>query len=100
MIDARAVAACEGFDWDEANAEKLLRRHGVTPEECEEVFERAPVLRAADFFHPGGEVRHYAIGRTAAGRALFVVFTVRRNLIRALSARNANRKERKELSTS
>ncbi|MFB3042534.1 MAG: hypothetical protein ACE1ZS_12145 [Candidatus Poribacteria bacterium] len=28
----------EGFQWDERNEEHLLKRHGVTPEEAEDVF--------------------------------------------------------------
>ena len=39
------------------------------------------------------EKRHYALGQTGAGRRLFVAFTVRRKLIRVISARDMNRNE-------
>lgn len=44
--------------------------------------------------HSQVEQRYYALGRTHAGRLLFVVFTVRNNLLRVISARDMNRKER------
>jgi hypothetical protein len=42
------------------------------------------------------EPRYYVLGQTDAGRKLFVVVTVRRELIRVISARDMNRRERKE----
>lgn len=44
--------------------------------------------------HSQVEQRYYALGRTHAGRLLFVVFTVRNNLLRVISAGDMNRKER------
>ena len=41
------------------------------------------------------ETRFFALGHTDAGRRLFVVFTIRHDCIRVISARNMNRKERK-----
>ena len=34
------------------------------------------------------------LGRTDTDRKLFIVFTIRKNLIRVISARNMNKKER------
>ena len=42
----------------------------------------------------------FNISQTDAGRLLLVVFTVRRNLIRAISARAMTKKERKEYEAS
>ena len=40
------------------------------------------------------EERFYAIGRTDSNRFLFVVFTVRADRVRIISARDANKKEK------
>jgi uncharacterized DUF497 family protein len=67
---------------------------GLTPEEAEEVFFHEPLVVRSDVQHSKGEKRHYALGQTSAGRRLFVVFTVRRKLIRVISVRDMNRNER------
>lgn len=86
---------CAGFDWDEHNAEKNWQKHHVTPSECEEIFFNRPVVVSDDVKHSERENRFYALGHSDAGRMLFTVFTIRRNLIRVISARDMNRKERK-----
>jgi uncharacterized DUF497 family protein len=47
----------------------------------------------ADREHSEQEVRHLALGHTDSGRLLFISFTVRRSLIRVISARDMTRKE-------
>jgi len=89
------LAQCTGFDWDSGNVPKLCERHKVTPGECEQVFFAEPLLIAPDVRHSQMERRWAALGRTAEGRALAVVFTLRGELIRPLSARDMNRKEHK-----
>ena len=83
----------EGFDWDAANVQKNWRRHQAAFYECEEVFMRGPVI-LPDIEHLGTEERLFALGRTVRERLLTVVFTVRRNKIRVISARDMSRKER------
>lgn len=85
-----------GFEWDEHNTEKNWRKHLVTPSECEEILFNRPLVVADDVKHSEKENRLYALGHTDSGRLLFVVFTVRRSLIRVISAREMNRKERQE----
>ena len=87
------LARCTGFDWDEGNAPKLPARHGVAVAECEQVFFNEPLLVVEDAVHSVVEPRWAAWGRTAEGRALAVVFTLRGERIRPLSARDMNRKE-------
>jgi uncharacterized DUF497 family protein len=84
---------CTGFDWDDANTHKNWERHQVTPEEAEDVFFHEPLVVRGDLRHSKSEKRYYALGQTGAGRRLFVVFTVRRKLIRVISARDMNRNE-------
>jgi uncharacterized protein len=82
----------ESFDWDTANIEKLWRRHRVAPAECEEVFFDDGMLVSYDE-ESYEEDRYRALGRTAQGRHLFIVFTVRGQRIRPLSARDMTRHE-------
>jgi uncharacterized protein len=86
---------CTGFDWDDANAHKNWDRHGVSPEEIEEVFFHDPRLVRSDIRHSKTEKRYYVLGDTTAGRQLFIAFTIRRKLIRVISARDMNRNETK-----
>ena len=83
-----------GFEWDKSNAEKIWREHKVSPFECEQVFFNQPIIIAPDEAHSQTEARFYVLGRTDADRLLFLVFTVRRNLIRVISARDMSRAER------
>jgi len=85
---------CVGFDWDERNTIKNWSRHRVTPEEAEDVFFHEPMLLRADIAHSRTEKRYQAMGETRDGRLLLVVFIVRKNLIRVISARDVNRRER------
>jgi uncharacterized DUF497 family protein len=77
-----------GFDWDEHNVAHIAR-HGVTPMEVEELFQRGHLTFPAA--HKGGEKRYKAFGTTAQGRHLVVVFTYRADLLRPVTAHPMNR---------
>ncbi|MBI5893834.1 MAG: BrnT family toxin [Deltaproteobacteria bacterium] len=85
----------EGFDWDKGNIAKNWERHKVSHIECEEVFFNSPFVVKGDETHSSAENRFYILGKTDKGRLLFIVFTVRKNRIRVISARDMSRKERK-----
>ncbi len=93
------LAKCVGFDWDEGNLLKNWEKHRVSAVECEQVFFNRPVIVAEDAEHSRQEERMFALGQTDAGRLLFVVFTIRRDLIRVISARDMSKRERKEYET-
>ena len=61
----------DGFDWDQANTAKC-QKHGLTAEVIEDLFSR-PVAILPDEAHSEAELRFKAIGRTASGRAVFLV---------------------------
>ena len=82
----------EGFDWDIGNVTKNSK-HGVEPEEAEAVFLNEPLLVLPDAKHSKAELRWRALGQTGK-RHLLVVFTARKKLIRIISARVMNKKER------
>jgi uncharacterized protein len=84
---------CIGFDWDDANSRKNWESHRVTQEEAEDVFFNDPIVVRSDVHHSAREKRFYVLGKTDRGRLLFVAFTVRRNLIRVISARDMSAKE-------
>lgn len=84
------------FDWDGGNAEKNWLRHRVSQAESEQVFFNQPLVVAEDELHSGTELRHYALGRTDAGRLLFVVYTLRGDRVRIISARDMTRREQKD----
>jgi len=88
------TARLDGFDWDRGNDQKSWARHGVTQAEAEEVFFNRPVLIADDAKHSERERRYALLGRTNAERLLTVVFTLRRDHVRVISARPMSRKER------
>ena len=84
---------CIGFEWDDANTQKNWERHQVAPEEAEDLFFHLPFVVRSDVRHSKTEKRYYALGQTGAGRRLFVVFTIRGERIRVISARDMNRNE-------
>ena len=88
------LLSCTGFNWDENNIEKIWAKHKTSPFECEQVFFNEPLLVQDDIKHLRRESRYYVLGQTDKRRLLFVVFTIRRNLIRVISARDMSRKER------
>ena len=82
----------EGFDWDAANMDHILR-HAISPSEIEEVASRPHVIIPAKTVK--GENRWKLFGKTVFGRYLVVVFTIRRKLFRAVTAYEMNAAERR-----
>jgi uncharacterized protein len=85
---------CIGFQWDKGNSEKNWESHKVTRNECEQVFFNIPLIISDDKKHSDKENRWFLLGQTDSSRLLFIVFTVRKNLIRVISARDMNKKEK------
>jgi uncharacterized DUF497 family protein/predicted DNA binding CopG/RHH family protein len=81
------LAQCTGFQWDAGNADKNWQLHRVTRAEAEQVFFNRPILVVADPKHSQFEARLAALGQTNEGRRLLIVFTIREDLIRVISAR-------------
>lgn len=89
------LAACTGFEWDAGNIEKNREGHDVSAGECEQVFFQRPLRIAPDPSHSQDEPRYAALGQTASGRPLTIVFTIRGTLVRVISARDMSRRERR-----
>ena len=52
------------------------------------------IVLLPDVKHSQAEDRWYVLGKTDAERLLFIVFKIRKNKIRIISARDMNKKER------
>jgi len=83
-----------GFQWDRGNIDKNLIKHNVENWECEQVFFNKPIFVLEDPRHSLSEKRWVAFGKTDADRLLVVVFTKRGNLLRVISTRDMNKKEK------
>ena len=83
-----------GFEWDEGNKEKNWKSHQVMSQECEEVFADPNYYYYEDHKHSLSESRFGISGKTFTGRLLRMVFTIRNNKIRIITARDMNKKER------
>lgn len=95
VMSFKIFAQIIGFEWDSGNKSKNFISHKVTDEECEEVFfdQNKKILK--DVLHSEQEERYILVGQTKKQRLLFLVFIIRKNLIRVISARDLNRKEKK-----
>ena len=66
----------------------------MEPEEAEEAL-LDPQRISRDVYNIAGEHRRGAVGRSVAGRILFVVFTIRRARVRIITARDATLVEKR-----
>ncbi len=92
MID---LSTLDSFEWDDGNRNKNWKRHEVHWTEAEETFFNEPIVLLPDPQHSQMETRLALLGRTLADRRLAIVFTVRKNRIRVISARDMSKKERR-----
>ncbi|MBI3192998.1 MAG: BrnT family toxin [Ignavibacteriae bacterium] len=83
------------FEWDAGNQDKNMKKHHVSWLECEQVFFNQPVYTLPDEQHSKNEERNFILGYSDAGRLLFISYTIRKNKIRVISARDMSKKERK-----
>ncbi len=94
MIDLEQIT---GFDWDDGNSRKSADKHDVSQAEAESIFFNDPLVVVEDVKHSGDERRFHALGKTTQARLLHITFTLRGDgtLIRVISARDMDRKERR-----
>lgn len=81
------------FEWDSQKAGANLRKHNVTFElACEAFFD--PFLRYTEDEVIDGEIRESIIGLTTNWQLLYVVYVMRADTIRIISARLVTNLER------
>jgi uncharacterized DUF497 family protein len=87
------------FEWDSKKAVSNERKHGVSFEEASTAFFDSGGLDGEDLAHSVNEERRYRVAQSVAGNLLVTVYTVRSHghetTIRLISARLANRKEKR-----
>jgi uncharacterized DUF497 family protein len=83
-----------GFEWSEDKNATNIAKHGIGFERASRIFE-GPVLTEVDDRADYGEIREVSIGAIERVLFLTVVHTDRSGLIRMISARRANRAERR-----
>lgn len=82
------------FEWDRWNLEKNWIKHKVHFKEAEEIFLNKPIKIFPDPRHSKVEVRAVAYGITNKKRKLAIIFTIREEKIRIISARDQSKNER------
>jgi uncharacterized DUF497 family protein len=85
------------FDWDTGNGGKNKRGHSVEDWECEEVFFDPQKVILKDKLHSGQEKRFILLGKTRRERLLYLVFTIRAEKARVISARDITKRKEIEL---
>jgi uncharacterized DUF497 family protein len=78
------------FEWDDGNVLPIALRHGIEPEEAEEVFAVRPLLRKTKRGH------YAAFGPALAGRLLVLVFERKpKGLVRVITGWDMSTAERR-----
>jgi uncharacterized protein len=83
------------FEWNPDKADINITKHDVPFPEASTVFEDSLSVTFPDPDHSIGEERYVIIGMSNSGRLLIVSHTDRENHIRIISARSANRQEKR-----
>ena len=85
------------FEWDAGKALKNQKKHGVSFDEAQTVFDDLLATIFDDEWNSVGERRELIIGHSNNRRLLIVSFTERtQGVIRIISSRPATTKERKD----
>ena len=85
------------FDWDGHNQDKSLIKHQVTMNEAEEAFFDLSKQEYPDPGHSENELRKIVVGKTKRGRLPFIVYTIRKEKVRIISARDLNKTKERNL---
>ena len=83
------------FEWDAAKADNNRRKHGVTFDEASTVFGDPLAILSPDPDHSVKEQRYLVLGMSNRRSLLVVAFAERPPRTRLISARRANRTERR-----
>jgi uncharacterized protein len=81
------------FEWDDDKARTNLKKHDVSFDEGATIFNDPLIAAMPDTAHSEQEPRFIAIGMSASGRLLVVIFTERDDKTRLISCRKATKTE-------
>lgn len=82
------------FEWDAEKNRLNIRKHGISFEQAARIFDGFTVSRVDDRYEYG-EAREITLGLLSGVAVLVVIHTDRDGTCRIISARQANRNERK-----
>lgn len=80
-----------GYEWDDEKARHNLEKHGV-PFDAVQGFDWASAIEAEDTRYDYGETRVQALGKIG-DRYHVLVYVQRKDVIRVISLRRANKRE-------
>lgn len=84
------------FDWDKGNIDKNFKKHKVSNIEIEQAFVNdKEKFSFEDQKHSIIERRYGIFGKTNSGKLLSIVFTLRKDKVRVITARPISKKERR-----
>lgn len=83
------------FEWDSKKASTNLQDHGISFETASEIF-HDPFVQVVDEEIVDAEEREAVIGMTMDWRLLYVVYVIREEVVRVISARLVTKAERKD----
>lgn len=84
------------FEWDKQKADANLRKHGVSFEEGETVFEDLFSIELFDPDHSDEEKRFLIVGESSEQQLLIISYTERGDRVRIISARLVTATERRD----
>lgn len=84
------------FEWDSKKARQNIEIHGVSFDEASTNFRDNLSLTIYDPLHSDCEDRFILIGNSYKNRLLVTILTERRDKIRIISSRKANKKEKRQ----
>jgi len=85
------------YEWDTTKADTNFKKHGVSFEEAQTVFNNPLAMIFDDELHSSlAEYREIIIGHSHQNRLLLVSFTERPQAIRIISARLTTQRERED----
>lgn len=81
------------FDWDDGNVGHLNERHNITPEQAIEAFYSQ--MFVVTFQDRAGEFRRFALGEISTGKVLVLIYILRQQKVRIITAFPANKRLRR-----
>ncbi len=81
------------FEWDENINQSNTKKHGISFDEAKMAFLDEDMITKEDLRKDYGETRYIGMGKVAE-IIIIVVYTMRKTIIRLISAKKANKKEK------
>ena len=81
------------FEWNPEKAQANLRKHRVSFEEAQSVFDDPMFITLLDVEHSVDEDRYITIGQSRRNRILLIAHAERNGRVRIISAREVTRHE-------